>query len=485
MPAPQYLASSYPENAVQTGIVHLGLGAFHRAHQAVFLERYLARNNGGPWGIAAANLRSNKAIVESLERAGYCYHVAEYASRDDVALRAIRAIRKALFAGEDVQPLLRLMAAPEVRIVTLTVTEKGYYIGADGHLLADDPAIRRDLEHPETPATPIGVLVRALEKRMQAGLAPFAVISCDNLPENGRRTRKAVLSFAALRNDALAAWIEAHTPFPSSMVDRIVPAVTESSLADVAALLGRRDENAITAEAFIQWVVEDFGPERPDWEPDGVQMTHDVRPYEGMKLRLLNGSHSLLAYAGGMAGKETIVDCMREPLLEQLVARYLATEAGPSLRDVPEATWKEAADNIVRRFKNDSLAHKTNQIAMDGSQKIPQRWLHGTLERIQSGHACPCTALGLAAWLFHMRETDAAGRAFPMRDPRREPLLHNLQPLHTDQPDRTVEALFAERDLIPAELAAATGYVDQVKAMYRLMLAEGSLAAVRATVQAS
>ena len=482
MPIVRHISSSYPDDRVSVGIVHLGLGAFHRAHQAVYLERCLARHNGGAWGIAAANLRSNKALTESLEQAGCRYHVAAYASRDDVTVTEIRSLRRALFAGEDSTALLALMARPETRIVSLTVTEKGYYIGADGRLLADDPAIQKDLKRFDAPSTPVGVLARALELRMRAGLPPFAVLSCDNLPENGRRTRTAVLAMAALRDDALAAWIERNAVFPSTMVDRIVPAMTESSFADVAELLGRPDPNAVVAEEFIQWVVEDFGSDRPDWEADGVQMVGDVRPYEGMKLRLLNGSHSLLAYVGGMSGRQTIVDCMREPLLEALIERYMQTEGGPSLVELPEAVWKETAANIVRRFKNDSLAHKTNQIAMDGSQKIPQRWLAGSVERLRAGAACPCAALGLAGWLYHMRETDDAGQPFPMRDPQRESLFAALS---AKEPGSRVDALFARRELVPVELAAASGFVAQVEAMYGLMLEQGALAAVRETLRSA
>ena len=481
MPTPRIIPSTYEASKVKTGIVHLGLGAFHRAHQAVYVEKHLARTGGGEIGIAAANLRSNKAITESLAKADFSYHVAEYASRADVTVREIRAIRQALFPGGDAAELLALMASPDVRIVTLTVTEKGYYISADGTLLADDPAIRADLARPDNPATPIGILVRALELRKQAGVAPFAVLSCDNLPENGVRTKRAVVALAALRDKDLAAWIDAKTRFPSTMVDRIVPAMTESSFKDVEALLGRPDPNAVVAEEFTQWVVEEF-PGRPDWEPDGVQMTADVRPYEGMKLRLLNGSHSLLAYAGGMAGKETIVACMREPLLAALVERYLQTEGGPSLHDVPEQDWKASAAAIVKRFSNDSLAHKTNQIAMDGSQKISQRWMSGARDRLMAGAACPCTALGLAAWVYHMREKDEAGGAFPMRDPLRERMLETLRPLD-NAPGAVIDALFAQADLIPAEVAANAAYRERVKAMYALMLDKGALAAVKATLE--
>jgi fructuronate reductase len=210
-------------------------------------------------------------------------------------------------------------------------------------------------------------------------------------------------------------------------------------------------------------------------------MTTDVRPWEGMKLRLLNGSHSLLAYVGGMSGRRTIVECMREPRLSALVERYLAREGGPSLTDVPESAWKDMAASIVRRFGNDSLAHKTNQIAMDGSQKIPQRWLAGTSERLRAGAACPCTALGLAGWLYHMREQDEAGVSFPMRDPQRDALLAAFGP--GMEPDARVDALFARRELVPDYLGTVPGYADQVKAMLRLMLEQGALAAVEATLR--
>ena len=477
----RHIPSTYDDADVDIGIVHLGLGAFHRAHQAVFIEQHLSRTNGGPWGVAAANLRSNKTIVESMEKAGCAYHVAEYASREDVVLREVLAIRQALFAGDDSSALLDLMLRPEVRIVTLTVSEKGHYIGTDGQLLADDPAIVRDLEQPLLPKTPVGVLARALEKRKQAGIAPFAVLSCDNLPENGRRVKNVVTAFAALRDDALAAWIERNTPFPCSMVDRLVPSMNDESFANVAGLLGKHDPNAVVCEDFKQWVVEDFGSGRPDWEEDGVYMTSDVRPYEYMKLRQLNGSHSLLAYLGGMAGKEIILDCMREPLLAELVKRYLATEAGPSLSGVPEDVWQSNSAAILRRFSNDSLAHKTNQIAMDGSQKIPQRWLNGTLIRLEQGAPCPCTALGLAGWVYHMRERDENGQAFPMRDPWRESLLADLLPL-LEQPEACIKALFARADLFPPTLAANSAYVQQVQTMYSLIRERGVLAAMQATL---
>jgi fructuronate reductase len=188
----------------------------------------------------------------------------------------------------------------------------------------------------------------------------------------------------------------------------------------------------------------------------------------------------LLAYVGGMAGRQTIVDCMREPRLAGLVERYLAREAGPSLADVPGSAWKDMAANIVRRFKNDSLGHKTNQIAMDGSQKIPQRWLAGTAERLLAGAACPCTALGLAGWLHHLREQDEAGQPFPVSDPKRESLLAACSP--GLEPEERVDALFALRELMPATLAENPGYVGQVKAMLRLMRDRGVLAAVEATL---
>ena len=470
------ITSTYDLAAVKPGIVHLGLGAFHRAHQAVYLEQNLQRHQGGDWGIVAANLRSNHNLVEALHKAGHSYTVAEYASAEDVTLRQIRSITNSLFAATDSSALVRQIASPHTRMVSLTVTEKGYCIDADGKLLEHDPGIRHDLEHPENPKSPIGVLAYGLLARKNAGLGGVSIVSCDNLSHNGARTRKAVLAFAALHDNRLATWIEHNASFPNTMVDRIVPAATPQSLAAIEALLGCADPNALSCEAFIQWVVEEnFCAGRPDWEHDGVEMVGDVAPYELMKLRLLNGSHSLLAYVGGMAGCATVAECMQNPLLTALIERYMLREAGPSLEREVSVAWRQAVPKILGRFANTSLAHKTEQIAMDGSQKIPQRWLNGALSQHKAAQQSACVALGMAAWLFHMHEKNEQGRSFTMNDPRKAELQACLE---HNTPAARVQALCAAPGLMPEALQQDEAFTGQIYNFYELMCRRGSLAAL-------
>ena len=377
------------------GIVHLGLGAFHRAHQAVYLERYRQRTGDGEWGVCSANLRASVELVDSLRKAGYRYQVAEYADSQTLTLREIGVIEETLFSGRDAagnwgrdrEALLSRMANPATRIVTLTVTEKGYFLNpATGELRVDDPMVAGDIASPQQPRTAPGLLVEALARRHAAGIEPFAVLSCDNMPHNGQRTRMAVVRLAEQRSAALAEWIAEQVAFPSSMVDRIVPAMTDADFER----LGVNDPSAVVGEAFSQWVVEDHFPlGRPGWEAEGVEMVSDVAPFETMKLRMLNGSHSLLAYLGALAGIETVFDGVSHTPLRALLRRYMLEEAAPTL-EMPEGTDLTAyADSLLARFANDSLRHRLQQIAMDGSQKLPQRWLNGALERASTGQASP------------------------------------------------------------------------------------------------
>ena len=389
--------------ATQIGIVHLGLGAFHRAHQAVYLERYRKRTGDAQWGISAANLRKSMGLVDALGKVHGRYHVAEYQDSETLTLREVASIQETLFSGQsgdgvwgrDLDALLARLSAPETRIVTLTVTEKGYFLNpATGELLTDDPLIQADLASPTAPRTAPGILVEALARRRQAGLAPFSVLCCDNMPDNGQRTRTAVLAMAGARDAALGDWIAEQVAFPSSMVDRIVPAMTEADFSRLAAL-DVEDPNAVVGEAFSQWVVEDNFPQgRPDWAADGVTMVADVAPFEAMKLRLLNGSHSLLAYLGSLAGIETVYDAVQREDLRGLLRRYMLDEAAPTLDMPANIDLAEYADSLLKRFANDSLRHRLQQIAMDGSQKLPQRWLAGALARLQTGQGSPCSALG-------------------------------------------------------------------------------------------
>ena len=469
----QTLRSDYSADRVGKGIVHIGLGAFHRAHQAVYLEKHLNRHGGGEWGICAANIRSNHALVDSLNEAGCRYWVAEYQDSAHVRLREVNAIREALYAGADKSWLLGRMAAPETRIVMLTVTEKGYcLVPAESKLRMDDPGIRHDIEQPLAPVTAPGLLVEALRLRRERMIPPFTVLSCDNMPDNGHRTRQAVTELAACQSEDLAEWIRAQVAFPSSMVDRIVPAMSEDSHRRLRDELECADPNAVMCEAFSQWVVEDNFPlGRPDWEADGVQMVADVRPFETMKLRMLNGSHSLLAYLGVLAGWTTVAEAMADPAMRSLLRHYLWEEAAPSLRMPDGVDVSAYAEDLLKRFANDSLQHRLTQIAMDGSQKLPQRWLQGTRERLRQGGDVSAVALGVAAWIHYVGGRDLQGRPHPVDDPLAETCrkLHDLD----STPQALLNAFFDLRDVFPADLAAHSGFYQAVLKAYRRLARHG------------
>ena len=363
---------AYDRGALRRGIVHLGLGAFHRAHQALYTEAALA---GGDlrWGIAGVSLRS-KSVADVLLPQNLLYCVLEREG-DRVDARLVGTLQAALHAPSRLHEVLAAIADPQTQMVTSTVTEKGYCIHpATGDLDIEDESIRHDLDHPEAPTSTIGVLFAGLRQRDPQ--AKLTVLCCDNMANNGDTLRKLVLQFAHSLDPAIERRIPDHVAFPSSMVDRIVPAATPESLDWAAQRLGLRDEAAIVCEPFTQWVIEDrFAEARPEWERGGALLVRDVRPYQAMKLRLLNGTHSAIAYLGQLRDLETVSDAMRDPLVGPFARRLMhedlrSTIAAPAGYDV-----RAYCEQLLRRFENPSLQHRTQQIAMDGTQKVAVRWL--------------------------------------------------------------------------------------------------------------
>ncbi len=466
----------YTPDKVDVGIVHIGLGAFHRAHQAVYIEKNLNRNQGGEWGICAVNIRSNSQLVDRLNVNHGRYHIAEYQDSQNVELREINAIREALFAGSDKEPLFAKLVSPKTKIVTLTVTEKGYYLApADKTLRQDDPSIQHDIQNPSAPKTAPGILVEALFRRKALGLPPFTILSCDNMPNNGHLTRQAVTGLAAHRSDEFAQWVQENVAFPSSMVDRIVPAMSDDSHARLQNELDCNDNNAVMCEAFSQWVVEDNFPQgRPDWENDGVQMVEDVHPFETMKLRLLNGSHSLLAYVGLAAKHKTVAQAVADEKFAGLIRHYMSHEASPTL-DLPDDVQVQAyIESLISRFANDSLQHQLSQIAMDGSQKIPQRWLNGAQERLANGAKqgdLNATALGVAAWLFYVRGKDLEGNQHKVDDP----MAKTLSELHArcSEPDSLVREALALNEIFSTTLSQNEIFSQAVLTTYQTFISQG------------
>ena len=406
---------AYDVAAVETGIVHLGLGAFHRAHQAVYADDLLARD--ARWGVCGVSMKTPRAIEPLAAQDGLYTLLLKDPS--GTTARVIGSLRETLFAAGDPRALVRRMADPRVRVVTLTVTEKGYcHDPATGRLDLAHPDIAHDLAHPEAPHSAVGALVAALGERRRAAAGALNIVCCDNLPHNGRVLEGLVATFAAARSPDLAAWIAAHTAFPCTMVDRIVPATTEADVADVGRRLAVHDAAPVVAEPFIQWVIEDrFVAARPAWEEAGAEIARDVAPYETMKLRLLNGSHSTLAYLGFLAGHATIAQAAGDALLGRLVERQMAEEIVPTLASPPGTDLARYCATLIARFRNPALPHRTAQVAMDGSQKLPQRLLGTARDRLAGSGSIRHLTLAVAGWMRYASGVDERGARIEVSDP--------------------------------------------------------------------
>ena len=444
------------------GIVHLGLGAFHRAHQAIFTQRALAVAPG-PWAISGASLRG-AAVRDMLLPQNCLYTVVENDGVEEVA-SVVGVLREALFAPEEGCALLARLAAPSTRIVTLTVTEKGYcHNPATGDLDLTHPNIYADLAGQDPPRSTLGWLVRGLKGRRAASASGLTVLCCDNMASNGRTLRDLVRRFAAELEPGLAAWIEGEVRFPSSMVDRIVPAATPASLDHAAALLGLRDEAAVSTESFAQWVIEDdFAAGRPRWEAAGAELVGDVRPYQELKLRLLNGAHSAIAYLGALLGKPFVADVMADPALARFVERLMSEEIAP-LTPAPSGFDVQGyVQALLRRFANRSLQHRTLQIAMDGSQKIPVRWLPVLREAWRRGAPVPRLVTALAIWLRFLTGRDEAGRELPLDDPL-APRLRATAAATAHDPATLVRAVLEIEEVFGRDLRGDVALVDRLTA---------------------
>ena len=451
----------YDSAAITPGIIHLGLGAFTRAHMAVYTDDAAAAGARG-WGILGASLRSAGTRDAMAPQDGlYALAVRDAGGE---RLRVIGAICGLLVAPENPGALIAAMSAPATRIVSLTITEKGYcHDPASGALNEAHPDVLHDLAHPATPRSALGYIVEALARRRAAGTAPFTVLSCDNLPANGHTTKRVLVRFAALRDAELGRYLEGGLACPSTMVDRIVPATTDDDRARISAALGVTDAWPVVTEPFSQWVIEDNFPlGRPDWGAHGAELVTDVAPYEAMKLRLLNGAHSAIAYLGGLAGFATVAEAMAEPALADVIERLMRREVIPVLTPPPGADPNAYATALLARFRNPALRHRTAQIAMDGSQKLPQRLLGTARERLARGLELPCIALAVAAWIRHVEVSP------DLRDPLADELRR-----HTGVGLLSIAPIFG-RDL-PADprfVAAVTGALDRLKA-------DGAIAALR------
>ncbi|MGC6452926.1 MAG: mannitol dehydrogenase family protein [Candidatus Puniceispirillaceae bacterium] len=465
------------------GIVHLGPGAFFRAFIAPFTDEAM-NEAGGSWGITAVSLKSTGAR-DALMPQGCLYTALERGSDGDIA-RTVGALTTVLVAAEDPGAVLAAMERAETRIVTLTVTEKGYcHNPRDGRLLTDHPDILHDARTLDSPRSALGFLVLALARRRDLGHPPFTVLCCDNLPANGAMLRSLVIELASQRDAAgsgngLADWIARHVAFPATMVDRITPATMQEDITALAAATGHRDAALVVHEPFRQWVIEDSFPQgRPAWHRVGAQMVADVERHELMKLRCLNGTHSALAYLGYLAGHKTISDAVADPAFTRLCERLWREEILPTVPQPEGEDLTAYCAALMSRYRNPAIRHRTWQIAMDGSQKLPQRILGPLRDHLKHGHVPKGLCLVIAGWMRYVRGIDEVGEAIDVRDPMVEDVTRAAR-----APD-PVGNLLAIEAIFGTDLVANPALVGAIADAHDDLAARGAAAAVASYVDST
>ncbi len=467
---------AYDRKAVTPGIVHLGIGAFHRAHMAVYVDDILATDPS--WGIIGASLR-RPDTKDALAPQDFLYTVA---IRDAAGTRArvIGSILDVLDANTQRKELIVTLADPRIRIVSLTVTEKGYcHDPATGNLDQRHPDIVADLANPHAPISAPGLLVRALELRREAGNAPFTVLSCDNLPSNGKTVARIVTQFARLRDPALADWIAEHVAFPCSMVDRIVPATTDADRDIVRELTGVEDAWPIMTEPFTQWVIEDHFPQgRPAFETVGAQLVEEVEAFELMKLRMLNGSHSTMSYIGYLGGCQFVSEAVADPGIRQLIHGLMTSEVMPTL-PMDRKDLEAYRDALLARFANPALKHRTWQIAMDGSQKLPQRLLGTIRDRLAADQSIQRLALGVAAWMRYVTGIDEKGEPIDVKDPHAARLRAIADAAGRDA-EKLADGLLGLPEIFGTDLPSNAAFRGAVTGHLAALFRDGALATAKA-----
>jgi fructuronate reductase len=463
------------------GIVHLGVGAFHRAHQAVFTEDAIAAA-GGDWGIAGVAPRSRQ-VLERLAAQDMLFSVTSLAP-GATTTRVVGVLSALLHAPSDPLAVVERIADPATRIVTLTVTEKGYRLDpVRGGPRADDPELLADLAGERPPLTVPGMLVAGLLRRAHAGGPPLAVLSCDNLSRNGRRLASVVeQALDLVRGPAAArarAWVAANVAFPCTMVDRVVPAPSEATRARAARALGVADLAALEAEPFQQWVIQDSFPAgRPAWELAGAELVDDVTAWEELKLRVLNGMHSTLAYLGALAGRDTIERALALPGMREFLWRLLLEDIAPTLEPPPGVDPLGYGEAVLERFANPMVVHRTLQVAMDGSQKLPQRLVPTIADRLRAGAEPRWAALALAGWMRFVTGRADDGAALPLDDPLAGRIRSVLGAVPARRPGAVAEALLGLGEIFGEALRDSTALRKLVAEWLALLESSGAAGAL-------
>ncbi len=469
---------AYDRSRVGTGIAHLSVGNFHRAHQAAYIDGCLGLPGQEGWaicGVGVVDSAPERAKASSFARQDGLYTLSLFPPGSAPTSRVIGAVADYIFAPDAPAAAVARLADPATRIVSMTITEGGYNIDeATGRFRLEAPDVARDLADPEAPRTVFGLVTAALARRRASGGRPFTLMSCDNLRHNGRVLRTAVLAFAEARDAALARWIADHVTFPSGMVDRITPAVTPADIRRLNALTGIEDEVPIFAEDFTQWVVEDaFCDGRPAWERVGVQLTGDVGAYEQVKLRMLNASHSMLAYPGLLGGYAVVHEAMADPHIHRLLRTFLDEDVIPLLDAPPGMPLDRYRDTILARFANPAINDQLPRIAADGASKIPIFLADTIKANAERGRDLRRLAFQLAAFSQYLTGVDDKGRSFTPHEPHLTPA--DLALAHDPDPAAPLRI----GPLRGLGLDRVNGLVDDFTRYRRAITKKGALASLR------
>ena len=467
---------SYDRGLLHQHTVHIGVGGFHRAHQAMYLDDLLALEGTERWGECGLGvLKSDDRMRDALTGQDFLYTVVERSAEGQSA-RVVGSLVDYLYAPEQREAAIEKMADAETRIVSLTITEGGYFIDeVTGEFVADHPEIQRDLSQPNAPATSVGLMAEALDRRRRRGLPAFTVMSCDNLQGNGHVIEKVLLGYTSLFNPQLQQWIAEKVAFPNSMVDRITPATTAADITALSNNFGIEDAWPVVTEPFRQWVIEDkFCNGRPQWERVGAELTEDVASYEIMKMRLLNGSHLAMAYPGALKGITYVHEVMAEPLFIVFIQAFME-EVTPVVPIIPGTSVVEYKKTLMHRFSNPTINDQVTRICSEGSAKLPKWLLPSVAELLAQGRPTQLLSFVVGSWLYYLGQgLDENGRALDIIDARAGELRSIAQSGRTDpRPMLAVKSIFGER------LATDEKFVGQVEsAMQRI-----ARAGVSATIE--
>jgi mannitol 2-dehydrogenase len=469
-------APAYDRDLVAPGMVHIGVGGFHRAHQAMYHDRLMNQGTALDWGICGVGvLAQDLGMKQALDAQDGLYTLVLKHSDGTYEPRVIGSIVEYLFAPDDPEAVIEKMAAPSTRIVSLTITEGGYNIHhVTGEFDATNPDVIGDLEPGAVPRTVFGLVTEALRRRWTRSLAPFTVMSCDNLQDNGRLARGAFTAFARLRDPELGDWVEREVRFPNSMVDRITPVTTDADRAEIADRFGIEDRWPVVCEPFTQWVLQDtFTAGRPPYQQAGVQVVEDVEPYELMKLRLLNGSHQAMCYFAYLCGYRLVDQAAQDPLFRAFLLGYMDVEAGPTLAPVPGVDLDGYKHTLIERFSNPQIRDTIARICADSSDRIPKFLLPVIRAQLAAGGEIKRSAAVVASWARYAEGVDEEGRPIEVVDQLRDTLTL-LARRQREDPD----AFIANRDVF-GDLVDDKTFVSA----YRSALASLHQRGARATLE--